>query len=95
MLADVWVVEVIKVLVEVFVIAVRDDVVIDTVTIGVDSDIGVEVLADVNANVSVVMMTALLSTPLVLQKPKSRLVYTSVFPTIRSRSVNSSRSPKR
>ena len=56
---DVWVEKIIKVLVEVFVIAVRDDVVIDTVTIDIVSGIGVEVLADVNTNVSVAVMADL------------------------------------
>ena len=53
---DVWVEKIIKVLVEVFVIAVRDDVVIDTVTIDIVSGIGVEVLADVTTNISGAVM---------------------------------------
>ena len=67
MLADVWVEEIIKILVGVFVINVWTGVVIDTLS-GVsaeviidvvDCDIGVEALTAVNANVVVAAMTAL------------------------------------
>ena len=66
MLTDVWVEEVIKALVEMFIINVWGDVVIDEVsdvqvdvTINSVSDIGVEVLTDVNLNVLVAAMTVL------------------------------------
>ena len=66
-LADVWVEEIIKILVGVFVINVWTGVVIDTLS-GVsaeviidvvDCDIGVEALTAVNANVVVATMTDL------------------------------------
>ena len=66
MLTDVWVEEVIKILVEVFVIDARSDVAIDTSSgvldgamIDVGSDIDADVLTDVNANVLVPVMTDL------------------------------------
>ena len=63
---DVWVEDVFKILVGVFIITVPDDVMIDTLsgvcidlTIDVVSDIGVEVLTDVNANAVVETMSVL------------------------------------
>ena len=65
-LTDVWVDKVIKVLVGVFVMAVRDGVVIGTlsgvqvdVIMDVVFDIGVEVLTDANVNILGVAMAAL------------------------------------
>ena len=74
-LADVWVDEVIEMLVEVFVIGVRVGVVIDTlpgvsvvvITYEGVSDVGAEVLTDMNANSLIAAMTALgfvMSSPL-------------------------------
>ena len=66
LLADVWVEEIIKVVVRVFIIKVCSDPVIDILSgvlvdvtmIDLVSDIGVEVLSDVNANAVVAAMTA-------------------------------------
>ena len=66
LLADVWVEEIIKVVVRVFNIKVCSDPVIDILSgvlvdvtmIDLVSDIGVEVLSDVNANAVVAAMTA-------------------------------------
>ena len=63
-LADVWVEDVIKILVGVFAINVWGDKVIDTSGVYIDvtfdmPDIDVEVLTDVNANVLVTVVTAL------------------------------------
>ena len=65
-LADVWDEDIIKVLVEEFVINVWTDVLIDTlsgvcldVTIDIVSDVDVEVLTDVNGNVLVTTAAAL------------------------------------